>query len=66
MHPRILLPLLLTTLLGACAGDYDPPSLIVLNKVRVLGVRAEPPVITMAQETTLTVLSAGAPAGTTL
>ena len=58
------LPLLL--LLAACGGNYDPPSLIVTDKVRVLGVRAEPAAITLTAETTMTVLEAGAPADVTL
>ena len=57
---------LLTALTTACGGNYDPPSLIEPDKLRVLGVRAEPAAITMSAETTLTVLEAGAPDGTSL
>lgn len=49
----------LTLVLQACAGDYAPPSLIEADKVRVLGVQAQPAAITLAAATTLTVLQAG-------
>ncbi len=58
--------LVLTTLLAACGANYDPPSLIVPGKVRVLGVRAEPAAITLTTETTMTVLAAGAPEDATI
>ena len=51
-----ILPLLT---LAACGANYDPPSLIVPDKVRVLGVRADPPSIGLAADTTLTMLVAG-------
>ncbi len=43
--------------LPACGGTYDPPSLI--NKLRVLAVRADPPVMTTTGPTTLTPLVVG-------
>ncbi len=68
MHHRshVLALLVLTALLASCAGNWDPPSLVVPAKVRVLGIRAEPPAITMTAETTMTVLAAGAPDDATL
>ncbi len=61
---RSFLPLL--ALLAACGATYDPPSLIVPDKVRILGIRAEPAAITMTTETTMTVLTAGEQTGATL
>ena len=55
----LMAPSLCALVLAACAGGYDPPSLIVPEKVRVLGVQAEPAAITMTAETTMTVLAAG-------
>lgn len=57
-----IIPLVLT----ACGANYDPPSLIVENKVRVLGIHAEPPAIEVPVETTLTLLAAGTPSDVTL
>jgi hypothetical protein len=58
--------LALALVASACGANYDPPSLIVPDKVRVLGIQAEPPAITMAAATTMTLLEAGLPEGTTL
>lgn len=50
---------------GACGQvEYDPPSLV--NKLRVLGVRAEPPVIKPPLDTDLKLLAVGMPEGATL
>lgn len=43
--------------LGGCGSEYDPPSLI--NKLRVIAVRAEPPVLRVDAPTTLTPLVVG-------
>ncbi len=43
--------------LASCGSTYDPPSLI--NKLRVLAVRAEPPVLRPTGNTTLTPLVVG-------
>lgn len=48
---------LLVAMSAACNSMYDPPSLI--NKLRVLGVRAEPPVLTVTGPTTLEPLVVG-------
>ena len=56
MH-RSLALLTSLALLGACTPDYDPPSLV--NKLRVLGIRAEPPFVGLAGEVTFTTLAVG-------
>ena len=48
----------------ACTDTWDPPSLV--NKVRLLGIRADPAYIPAAGPTTLEVLSVGQAAGSTL
>lgn len=49
----------MAVLLGvACTPDYDPPTLV--NKLRILGMRASPPQITLAQDVTLATLAVGA------
>ena len=51
--------LALTVIVAACGSPYDPPSLIEPDKLRVLGVSAEPPAITLAAETTMAALAVG-------
>lgn len=52
------LALLASTLLGTgCGADYAPPSLI--NKLRIIGARAEPPVLTTAGKSQLDMLVVG-------
>ncbi|HAN30912.1 MAG TPA: hypothetical protein DCQ06_04890, partial [Myxococcales bacterium] len=41
----------------ACSSTYNPPSLI--NKLRVIGVRAEPPVVSVIGKTKLEPLVVG-------
>jgi hypothetical protein len=60
IHRRLLM-LLLTALICGCGGGYDPPSLI--NKLRVLAVRADPPVVRATGPTTLQPLIAGVASG---
>lgn len=62
---RSLAALLLVGLAAsACSETWDPPSLV--NKVRLLGIRAEPPYIPASGPTTLDALAAGQTAGATL
>lgn len=60
MNPRAAV-LTLLALTAACGQTYDPPSLI--NKMRVLAIRAEPPVMRATAPTQLAPLIAGVPAG---
>jgi hypothetical protein len=54
---RSLALLLSLAALGACTPDYDPPSLV--NKFRVLGMRASPPQISLGADVTLATLAVG-------
>ncbi len=46
-HLRTCGPMLAMVLAVGCGADYDPPSLV--NKLRIIGARAEPPFISMSQ-----------------
>lgn len=61
MSARSARVLACTVLLAACGQSYDPPSLI--NKIRVLAIRADPPVLRSTGPTTLEPLIVGVPAG---
>ncbi len=60
---RALVAALALALVG-CGQTYDPPSLI--NKLRVLAIRADPPVMRATAPTTLEPLVVGAPDGAQL
>lgn len=54
---RLLAVLLLSAPIVACQPQYDPPSLV--NKLRVLGIRATPPQVRIGGETDIEALVAG-------
>ncbi len=58
------LTLLGAALLGGCGVNYAPPSLV--NKLRILGIRAEPAYVPAAGATVLDPLTAGQPVGAKL
>lgn len=59
LHPFVVLALAGMALLGlaGCESEYDPPSLI--TKLRVIGAKAEPPEVRLAESSNLSLLVVG-------